>query len=83
MTHSKFSLNNDTGSQTVTLYANTEFGYSIHEFDIDINDDLVFKLMITDKEKFKTLSAVLQTTPKILEEYITNSFREDYQWQRV
>jgi hypothetical protein len=83
MIHSKFSLHNDTSSQTVTLYANTEFGYSIHEFDIDIDDDLNYKMMITDKDKFKTLSAVLKTKPKILEEYITNSFREDYQWQRV
>lgn len=80
MLHSKFSVRNEVSEMRVDLYANTEFGYSIHEFDIKITDNK-YELVITDKEKFKLLATVLNTNAKNLKEYILDNFKEDHQWQ--
>lgn len=80
MLHSKFSVKNDVSGMRADLYANTEFGYSIHEFDVRITDNN-YELVITDKEKFKLLAMVLRTSQKNLKEYIIDNFKEDHQWQ--
>ncbi|QDP58433.1 MAG: hypothetical protein Unbinned6046contig1000_2 [Prokaryotic dsDNA virus sp.] len=80
MLHSKFSLHIDVENAEVSLYANTEFGFSIHSFDVEITNGHI-RLSIPDPKKFKLLAQVLQTSQKNLMEYITNEFKNEYSWQ--
>ena len=57
-TENKHSINVDTDSNELTLYLNSEFGYSIHTFDLD--EDLVVK--IPDVRKFALIAQVMGTT---------------------
>lgn len=73
--HSKFSVHIDVPSNQINLYANTEFGYSIHEFNVETRDDDVI-LEIPNKDLFKTLCIVINTKPNLLKEYLITTYKE-------
>lgn len=67
----KHTINVDSDSEEVTLYLNTEFGYSIHSFDISDGE-----VEITDRRQFTLIAQVLGITGKKLELQIQNAISE-------
>ena len=55
----------------VTLYLNTEFGYSIHSFDISDGE-----VEIIDRRKFTLIAQVLGMTGKKLERQIEDAIED-------
>lgn len=67
----KHTINVDADSTEVTLYLNTEFGYSIHSFDISDGE-----VEITDRRKFTLIAQVLGMTGKKLEQQIEDAIED-------
>jgi hypothetical protein len=57
-TENKHSINVDADSNELTLYLNSEFGYSIHTFDLDRNG----VVKIPDVRKFALIAQVMGMT---------------------
>ena len=67
----KHTIKVDSDSEEVTLYLNTEFGYSIHSFDISDGE-----VEITDRRKFTLIAQVLGITGKTLERQIEDAIED-------
>jgi hypothetical protein len=67
----KHTINVDLDSSEVTLYLNTEFGYSIHSFDMSDGE-----VEIPDRRKFTLIAQVLGITGKKLESQIEDAIED-------
>tara|TARA_S200002703_G_C3799488_1_gene247008 strand:+ start:766 stop:996 length:231 start_codon:yes stop_codon:yes gene_type:complete len=67
----KHTIKVDVESNEVTLYLNTEFGYSIHSFDISDGE-----VEILDRRKFTLIAQVLGTSGRRLEQQIEDAIED-------
>lgn len=69
----KFSVHNEVDDMTIFLYTNNEFGYSIHEFEVNLNEGK-YELILPDLRTFTLLAQILKTSGNKLKEYILDGF---------
>lgn len=67
----KHTIKVDVESNEVTLYLNTEFGYSMHTFDISDGE-----AEILDRRKFTLIAQVLGTSSRKLEQQIEDAIED-------